>query len=175
MRLVHTVCSSGEPQGLQHGGGHCWTVCGHLLNAWGSIIRSVAGCAAQIAARSMLIKSVGTVKFFSACLTHHADSAPCSLMRSYVCHVAYSQQYQNRTNDNNPQDKNMQHMLKQWTTAWVATCINPNFNFIQVNTMYNMKYERCCYSFVCELGPWFVFAPCSPTHNLWPFSGASQQ
>jgi hypothetical protein len=20
-------------------------------------------------------------------------------------------------------------------------------------------------------GPWFVFAPCSPTHNLWPFPG----
>ncbi len=133
------MCSSSELQCLQHGGRHCRPVCGHLLNACGPISSSVAWCAAQISACSIFIKCIGSRKSFSTCLTHYADSSPCSFRSWYICHGAYLHK-KGATSKKLHERKHLAH----------AEMVNPRSNQTQFHrcmlhitckNMYHRKYE----------------------------------
>ena len=81
-----TMCSPSELQLLQHGGGHWLPRCCHQLGASWPIIENVAWSTYEIAARSMLIKTIRSFKMFSTGLTHGADGAPYSFRCRNVCH-----------------------------------------------------------------------------------------
>ena len=68
-----TMRSPSELQLLQHGGGHWLPRCCHQLGASWPIIENVAWSTYEIAARSMVMKTIRSFKMFSTGLTHGAD------------------------------------------------------------------------------------------------------
>ncbi len=81
-----TMRSSSEFPLLQHGCWHWLPRCCHQLSASWPIFENVAWSTYEIAARSMLIKTIRSFKMFSTGLTHGADGAPYSFRCRYICH-----------------------------------------------------------------------------------------